>query len=136
MPIVDIIIASVLLGIPTAYVVRLLWLDDVAKGFEGFFFHQRKFVEIDIGEIDPHIQRLAWTDYVRQLLFSVYDVGQNTWVLKANRQGLVRCTFCLSFWISIAPAVFLMLHYNLPIFAYPIVHFSIASVSALLSDRM
>jgi hypothetical protein len=126
---------SALLGIPTAYIVRLLWLDDVATGFEGFFVHQHKFVHIE-NDGWTHVQRLAWTDYIRQLLFNVYEVGQDTWVLKPNRQGLVRCTFCLSFWISFLPAILLMIHYSLPIFAYPLVHFSVASVSAILSDRM
>lgn len=135
---VDLLILSALLGIPTAYIVRLLWLDTVEVGFEGFFVHQRKFVVIQTGyEEMPHTQRRAWTDYIRQLLFNVYDVSNEvTWELKPNRQGLVRCTFCLSFWVGIAPAIALVVFTQLPIWAFFIVHLTIASVAALLSDRM
>ena len=132
----EVIVLSVLLGIPTAYITRLLWLDTVAIGFEGIFVHQRKFVHIPVDDGESHVQRLAWTDYIRQLLFNVYEVGEHNWVLKTNRQGLVRCTFCLSFWISVLPAVGVILQLSAPFYLYPIAHFSIASVSAYLSDRM
>lgn len=132
----ELIVLSALLGIPTAYFVRLLWLNTVDVGFEGFFVHQRKFVHIPSDDGEPHIQRLAWTDYIRQLLFNVYEVGEHNWVLKTNRQGLVRCTFCLSFWISFLPAILVMAHLSAPFYAYPIAHFSVASISALLTNRM
>lgn len=132
----EVIVLSVLLGVPTAYFTRLLWLDAVEKGFEGFFVHNRKFVYIPVDDGEIHAQRLAWTDYIRQLLFNVYEVGKDTWVLKSNRQGLVRCTFCLSFWLSIAPALLVILHLSAPFYLYPIAHFAVASVSAYLSNGM
>lgn len=127
---VSIILYAAVLGIPTAFLVRLLWLDTVEFGFEGFFVHQRKFLHIG-----DHAQRVSWVDYIRQLFFNVYEVG-DTWVLKENRQGLVRCTFCLSFWIAIPFAIALTIELMLPFYLLPLVHISIAGVSALLSDRM
>lgn len=132
----EVLVLSILLGVPTAYITRLLWLDTVDFGFEGFFVHQRKFVYIPADDGESHVQRLAWTDYIRQLLFNVYDAGKNNWVLKTNRQGLVRCTFCLSFWVSIVPALIVIAHLSAPFYLYPIAHFGVASVSAYLSNRM
>lgn len=132
----NLIVLSVLLGIPTSYITRLLWLDTVDRGYEGTFFHQRKFVHIPVDDGEVHVQRLAWTDYIRQLLFNVYEVGKSNWVLKSNRQGFVRCTFCLSFWISIVPALVVVVHLSAPFYLYPIAHLTVATVSAYLSNRM
>lgn len=132
----ELIVLGILVGVPTAYMTRLLWLDTVDKGFEGIFVHQRKFVQIPVDDGEVHVQRLAWTDYLRQLFFNVYEAGKVNWVLKDNRQGLVRCTFCLSFWVSIVPALVIMLHLSAPFYLYPVAHFTIASVSAYLSNRM
>lgn len=123
-------------GIACAVITRLFWLDNVDVGYEGFWFHQDKFIQMIVND-DVWYQRLAWTDYVRQLFFNVYDTkNPSLWILKENRQGIVRCTFCLSFWVCLIPAMIFIIGYSLPIYLYPLIYLSFVGMSAIFSDRM
>lgn len=119
--------------LPSALLIRLLWLDEVEIGFEGFFVHKHKFVQFPSG----HTQRLSWVDYIRQSLFNIYeDFGSDLATLKQHRQGIVRCTFCLSFWVSIPSAIIFVLAVGMPIYTLIPMYFFIVAINAILSNWM
>lgn len=94
------LLVCVLLGIPAAYLLRVLLLDEM-DSHEGPFQSARRTVKFpDSG----HEQSVALWDWLRRP-FGVYEVKGDTWVVRLKRAERFTCPFCLSFWTSLVLSV-------------------------------
>lgn len=104
-----VLITSLLLGIPMAYVLRCLLLEE-KDGHEGPFKSSTEWVffpgceDQDGTAVAPHRQRVALFDRIRRV-FGVYQVQDNIWTVQSDKAERFTCPHCLSFWCAFLFAI-------------------------------
>lgn len=128
---VILILMAFLLGIPCAYIVWCLRLDEL-DDHEGPFILKNTFV---IFSHNKHIQKAGLFDIIR-LWFGVYVVEKDgsiqKWVVDPSRSEYFTCEVCLSFWIAIPFTLYLLISFPT---AFPLLvftHFGISYISSIL----
>jgi len=152
----DFLISSLILGIPMAYILRALILEEKVS-HEGPFRSPSKTVVFYVYEWryndgskmiikrlpepeESHRQKVAMFDWIRRL-FGVYEIVGNEWKVRDHwLTELWTCPFCLSFWVSFLFSVpFSIIGFGLTVDAllyWPVAHFSIAVVSQMIYKRL
>lgn len=101
------LLLSALFGIPAAYVLHCLLLEEKEGHYGPFRSESKKVIFIS----SQHEQPVVLWDYLRRI-FGVYTVVENQWYVEDSKVAVERwtCPFCLSFWLTIPWSIFAILN--------------------------